>query len=57
MSIELHFTCGHTLSLAPNQATEPQCVDCGCKQIAHVKAPAPRFTGACTGPCVVDKKD
>ena len=57
-TIELRFACGHALALAANQIpSEVQCADCACKQITHVKAPPPRFTGSCTGPYVTAQKD
>lgn len=55
-TIDVRFTCGHLLALAANQVSDaPQCSICACKTIAAVKAPPPRFSGACTGPCVVKK--
>lgn len=46
------FTCGHALDL-DDVAEPPVCPQCGERQITNVKAPAPRFTGACSGPVVV----
>jgi DNA-directed RNA polymerase subunit RPC12/RpoP len=46
------FKCGHAVEL-DDPKDPPVCKACGERQIANVKAPAPRFTGACVGPLVV----
>jgi len=49
MSIRVTFKCGHGQAWAEGDAT-PVCATCGERQIGRVKAPAPRFSGACVGP-------
>lgn len=46
------FACGHRVTLGTVGDTPPVC-ECGERQISTVKAPAPRFTGACQGPLAV----
>ena len=45
----VRFDCGHEGHISETATTAPQC-HCGAKRVVHVKARAPRFTGACTGP-------
>jgi hypothetical protein len=43
------YACGHTAEISDNPSGAPVC-GCGETRIQYVKARAPRFTGACTGP-------
>lgn len=45
----IRFACGHAVTLGDNPSGAPVC-DCGETRIQAVKARAPRFTGACSGP-------
>ena len=50
MSITVRFACGHVGQVSATSDAMPVCRDCGHTQIARVKARAPRFVGACSGP-------
>lgn len=47
--IVVTFACGHVMPVAARSEWLPQCA-CGNRQVARVKARAPRFMGTCTGP-------
>lgn len=50
--ITLRFACGHAVEM-PNELTEqPICPQCNEHRIQSVQAPAPRFSGSCSGPYV-----
>ena len=55
MSIKVTFACGHETTVGESAETAPVC-HCGEKHIARVKARAPRFTGACSGPYATTKQ-
>lgn len=44
------FACGHHAEIAETASLPPQC-GCGERRVQAVKARAPKFRGACTGPC------
>ncbi len=44
------FACGHGMELSDNPSGAPVC-GCGESRIQAVKARAPKFRGACSGPC------
>ena len=46
------FACGHQVTLGDPGETPPVCA-CGERRVRDVKAPAPRFRGACQGPSAV----
>lgn len=47
------FKCGHpSIDLANDAKEAPVCPVCRERRIVRVKAPAPRFSGACKGPLV-----
>ena len=43
------FACGHAMTLSDNPSGAPTC-GCGETRIQAVKARAPKFRGACSGP-------
>jgi len=43
------FACGHRAEIAETASLPPQC-GCGETRVQAVRARAPRFVGACTGP-------
>lgn len=43
------FACGHKAEIPETASLPPQC-GCGEKRVQAVKARAPRFVGACSGP-------
>lgn len=47
--IAVRFDCGHEAQISETATQAPQC-HCGSTRVVYVKARAPRFTGACTGP-------
>lgn len=47
--MRITFGCGHTADMGDNPSGSPVCA-CGDRRVTHVKARAPRFVGACTGP-------
>jgi hypothetical protein len=47
--MHIRFACGHDLTLGDNPSGAPVC-SCGETRVQSVKARAPRFTGACSGP-------
>ena len=49
MSIQVRFACGHGGTVSETATTTPVCA-CGETQVVRVKARAPRFRGACSGP-------
>jgi len=49
------FVCGHGAVEVADDTTAPECPQCHETRIARVTAPAPRFTGAVTGPLVAKK--
>ena len=54
--IRIFFKCGHGSESADLAMSQPPvCPECGERQIADVKAPAPKFSGACSGPLVVKR--
>ena len=44
------FGCGHRANVGLNADSQPTCPECGNRQVARVKARAPRFVGVATGP-------
>lgn len=46
--ITIIFACGHTTDV--DDPVAPPICACGERRISHVKAPPPRFVGACRGP-------
>lgn len=48
--ITVTFACGHGFALDPSVAVAPECPTCGERRVSRVTAPAPRFTGWCSGP-------
>ena len=48
--IPITFACGHRFSLDASVQTPPVCPTCGEHRVSRVTAPAPRFTGCCSGP-------
>jgi len=51
-TIAVTFRCGHRQDVPVTVASPPACRVCGERVVARTTAPAPRFTGACRGPCV-----
>lgn len=47
--IRVTFACGHVVTVSESAETPPQC-DCGERRVSRVKAPPPRFRGACETP-------
>lgn len=47
--ISLRFACGHAFDL-DDATSAPVCPTCGERRVSRVTAPAPRFTGFCSGP-------
>ena len=47
--ILVRFRCGHVMPIDPDKVESPRC-HCGETRVARVSAPAPRFTGAVSGP-------
>lgn len=48
--ITIRFACGHGFTLASDPQSAPTCPTCGETRISRTTAPAPRFTGLCSGP-------
>jgi len=48
--VTVRFACGHQQE--EDTIAAPQCKVCGETRVQMVKAPQPRFRGACRGPCV-----
>lgn len=48
--MKVTFACQHTMTVGDNPSGTPIC-GCGETRIQSVHARAPRFTGACSGPC------
>lgn len=44
------FRCGHSVDLPRDVAVAPVC-GCGERVVSSVTGAAPRFRGACSGPC------
>ena len=53
--IKIRFACGHEAPISPTATTAPLCLVCGEHRVQSVKAPPPRFTGACSGPYAATK--
>ena len=47
--MRVRFGCGHVVEAS--RVDSGVCPQCGDTRVVTVKAPAPRFTGLCTGPC------
>jgi hypothetical protein len=47
--MKVTFACQHTAEIGDNPSGPPVCA-CGERRIQAVKARAPKFTGACSGP-------
>lgn len=47
------WACGHRGVVSSDVSEAPVCPHCGERRVSDVKAPAPRFRGPVTGPCVV----
>ena len=52
-AITVRFACGHQSTVSATTDTPPMCPACGEARVQSVKARAPRFVGACTGPYAV----
>lgn len=52
MAITVTFACGHAVTVENDVKDAPVCPQCGQRRVSKVKAPAPRFTGSCSGPFV-----
>ena len=48
--MKIVFACGHPMEIGDNPSGPPVCV-CGEPRIQSVQARAPKFRGACSGPC------
>jgi hypothetical protein len=48
--MKLIYACGHTAEISDNPSGHPTCA-CGETRVQHVQVRAPRFVGACSGPC------
>lgn len=53
--IIVRFACGHVKSLEDTVSVAPSCSQCGETRVQSVQAPAPRFTGFCSGPVATTK--
>ena len=53
--IALRFVCGHLNRFEDSLSGSPHCQQCGESRIQSVQAPAPRFTGFCSGPSATTK--
>lgn len=51
--ITVRFACGHLFEVDGSAA--PTCPMCGEHRVSRVTAPAPRFTGWCSGPSADSK--
>lgn len=47
--ITVRFACSHGFQIEPTSAA-PECPTCGERRVSRVTAPAPRFSGWCSGP-------
>lgn len=56
MSISVRWACGHQGAVVPTVDAAPRCPQCGESRVQSVKARAPRFVGACTGPYAETKE-
>jgi hypothetical protein len=53
--INVRFACGHGFKLDPGVSSPPVCPACGERRISRTTAPAPRFSGLCSGPSAESK--
>lgn len=53
--ITIRFACGHGFTIDASVSAAPVCPTCGERRVSRVLAPAPKFTGFCSGPSAESK--